>query len=67
MSKQDRETTSPVIPGQCPVCGAPRVQAHRPFCSERCKTLDLHRWLSEAYVIPGPTVPEERPTDEEAD
>jgi endogenous inhibitor of DNA gyrase (YacG/DUF329 family) len=25
----------------------------RPFCSERCKLLDLGNWLSGAYSIPG--------------
>lgn len=24
-----------------------------PFCSERCRQIDLGRWLSEAYVLPG--------------
>ena len=23
-----------------------------PFCSERCKTIDLGRWLDESYAIP---------------
>ena len=27
-----------------------------PFCSERCKWVDLGRWLGEAYRIPGPAV-----------
>lgn len=36
----------------CPICGKPAAEASRPFCSERCKALDLHRWLSGAYVIP---------------
>ncbi len=27
-------------------------QATQPFCSDRCKDLDLHRWLSGAYAIP---------------
>ena len=31
----------------------------RPFCSERCKLLDLSSWLDGEYVIPG------RPTDGE--
>jgi len=25
-----------------------------PFCSERCRTIDLGRWASGAYVIPSP-------------
>ena len=27
-----------------------------PFCSDRCKWVDLGRWLGEAYRIPGPAV-----------
>ena len=41
---------------KCPQCGAtvPWTPASRwrPFCSERCKTLDLGAWASEAYRIP---------------
>ena len=36
----------------CPVCGKPVDAAHRPFCSDRCRKVDLNRWLSEAYRIP---------------
>lgn len=38
--------------GKCPVCGKPTEQAHRPFCSDRCRKVDLNRWLSESYRIP---------------
>jgi uncharacterized protein len=27
---------------------------HRPFCSERCRLLDLGNWASERYCIPSP-------------
>jgi endogenous inhibitor of DNA gyrase (YacG/DUF329 family) len=37
----------------CPVCGKPVVAQHRPFCSRRCADVDLHRWLSGRYLIPG--------------
>jgi endogenous inhibitor of DNA gyrase (YacG/DUF329 family) len=37
---------------KCPICGKPAEGASRPFCSDRCKDLDLHRWLSGAYAIP---------------
>jgi hypothetical protein len=30
---------------------------HRPFCSERCRLLDLSAWTSERYRIPGDPVP----------
>ncbi len=36
----------------CPVCGKPVDAAYRPFCSDRCRKVDLNRWLSEAYRIP---------------
>jgi endogenous inhibitor of DNA gyrase (YacG/DUF329 family) len=42
----------------CPICGeraAPRpANRFAPFCSERCRWVDLGRWLGEAYRIPGP-------------
>lgn len=37
----------------CPICGKPSVQAFHPFCSSRCAQIDLNRWLSGTYVIPG--------------
>ena len=40
----------------CPHCGAPtpwsESNPHRPFCSERCKLIDLGQWASEGYRIP---------------
>lgn len=40
----------------CPQCGknAPWDSAnpYRPFCSERCKMIDLGAWASESYRIP---------------
>jgi hypothetical protein len=38
---------------KCPICGKPATEASKPFCSERCRDVDLNRWLSDAYVIPG--------------
>jgi uncharacterized protein len=37
----------------CPICGKPAIEASRPFCSERCRDVDLNRWLSNSYAIPG--------------
>jgi endogenous inhibitor of DNA gyrase (YacG/DUF329 family) len=36
----------------CPICGKPATEASRPFCSERCRDVDLNRWLSNSYTIP---------------
>ena len=37
---------------RCPICGRPTDPEFRPFCSRRCRELDLGRWLSGAYAIP---------------
>jgi len=48
---------------RCPQCGAPVEWAPasrwRPFCSERCKVIDLGAWASEAYRVPAEEGPEE--------
>lgn len=36
----------------CPECGRPSERATYPFCSPRCKAIDLNRWLSGGYAIP---------------
>jgi endogenous inhibitor of DNA gyrase (YacG/DUF329 family) len=38
---------------KCPICGKPAADAFRPFCSRRCADVDLNRWLSDVYVVPG--------------
>jgi endogenous inhibitor of DNA gyrase (YacG/DUF329 family) len=43
----------------CPICGKPSTQQFHPFCSGRCADIDLNRWLSGAYVIPGDTSPDD--------
>ena len=37
----------------CAICGKPQDPKLRPFCSKRCKDLDLARWLTGGYAIPG--------------
>jgi uncharacterized protein len=37
----------------CPICRKPATEASKPFCSERCRDVDLNRWLSNSYAIPG--------------
>ena len=48
----------------CPQCGKPVAwgpeSKWRPFCSERCRLIDLGQWFSEEHAIPGePTEPAE--------
>lgn len=35
----------------CPICGKPSVNGHRPFCSKRCRDIDLGRWLRGVYRV----------------
>lgn len=41
---------------KCPTCEKEHVydgsSPHRPFCSERCKMIDLGAWANEEYTIP---------------
>ncbi len=42
---------------KCPNCGAEtRAEGnrYRPFCSRRCKLIDLGAWLGEEYTISSP-------------
>jgi len=43
----------------CPICRKETYWAGnpcRPFCSERCKLIDLASWIGEEYTIPGDKV-----------
>ena len=46
-------TAAPRPRGRCPICGRPPSDKTRPFCSPRCRDVDLNRWLTGSYVIPG--------------
>lgn len=47
----------------CPTCAAKvnwvPENSFRPFCSERCKQIDLGAWAEEKYTIPAVNLPEE--------
>ena len=39
----------------CPICRrAPANEKYKPFCSKRCADVDLQRWFSGVYAVPGP-------------
>jgi endogenous inhibitor of DNA gyrase (YacG/DUF329 family) len=42
----------------CPICGQPGNLEQHPFCSRRCADIDLGRWLTGQYVVPGPSLEE---------
>jgi endogenous inhibitor of DNA gyrase (YacG/DUF329 family) len=58
---------------RCPICGSELDVAEdfgpRPFCSFRCKKIDLGNWLAERYTLAEPSteaVVADEPTDTEA-
>jgi endogenous inhibitor of DNA gyrase (YacG/DUF329 family) len=60
--------THPVVEPKivrCPACGGDSVyatsNAYRPFCSERCKNMDLGAWASESFRLPTEAPPDEQP------
>jgi endogenous inhibitor of DNA gyrase (YacG/DUF329 family) len=44
---------------RCPICRKEvgLRDPYMPFCSERCKTIDLGNWSAEKYVISSPAEP----------
>ena len=46
---------------RCPICKKPvnRTNADFPFCSDRCRTIDLGKWASGDYVISSPVTDSE--------
>lgn len=46
---------------RCPTCQKPvawkQSSTFRPFCSERCRLIDLGEWANEEKVIPGQELP----------
>ncbi len=53
-----------MIHGKCPTCGKAyeiaKLDALKsfPFCSDRCRLVDLGRWIDGAYAIPDKGQPE---------
>lgn len=51
----------------CPACGGPSLYVpanrFRPFCSERCKQIDLGAWADERFRVP--TTPPTDPAESE--
>lgn len=52
---------------KCPQCGKAvpwsAASPWRPFCSERCKLIDLGAWASESHRIPGAALPPTHPDE----
>jgi endogenous inhibitor of DNA gyrase (YacG/DUF329 family) len=48
-------------PQTCPICRKPSAERFRPFCCARCADIDLGRWFTEGYAVPGK--PDDVPPD----
>jgi len=60
----------PTVP--CPTCNRPvawtEASKWRPFCSERCKLIDLGAWAAERHTVPGePLTDDSTPSRDDAD
>jgi len=53
-------------PMLCPICGSrvPADDPNMPFCSDRCRLIDLGNWASEKYVISSGSPSELEETDD---
>jgi endogenous inhibitor of DNA gyrase (YacG/DUF329 family) len=48
---------------KCPNCGKPvewKDNPSRPFCSDRCRLVDLGRWVEGEYRVPGEAIPSDQ-------
>jgi len=54
----------------CARCGATTTSGPenrwRPFCSERCRLIDLGNWASDQYTVPGASAPGPKDEPDEA-
>ena len=61
----DSGKTAPQRVVKCPQCGGKSIYTpgnpYRPFCSERCKALDLGAWASETFRVPDQTPADDQP------
>lgn len=54
----------------CPRCGGPSVwegNEFRPFCSERCKLIDLGAWANDEYKLPTQDAPQQNKSSQNED
>jgi len=54
---------------KCPICKKTIVPGDEffPFCSERCKIIDLGNWASENYVISTPVQPSDSESENDSE
>ncbi|MDA7980993.1 MAG: DNA gyrase inhibitor YacG [Pirellulales bacterium] len=70
MSSSDFSGQSEARARRCPICGTMFLGGHSkalPFCSSRCRTIDLGRWLGEGYSVPSNPLDDELDSEEMGD
>ncbi len=50
---EERKLLEKELKTNCPLCEKKGLRAFRPFCSKRCKNIDLGHWFTGRYSIPG--------------
>jgi endogenous inhibitor of DNA gyrase (YacG/DUF329 family) len=60
----DKEAKAAHKSRPCPICSSPSTYKYRPFCSNRCADVDLARWLSGRYAVPGGDADEDEDGDQ---
>jgi uncharacterized protein len=54
---------------RCPTCGREvewsEQSKYRPFCSDRCRLIDLGAWFAEEHAVPGEPVADESEPESE--
>lgn len=69
MTNTGNTPSSPAKVVTCPTCAGDSIYAasnpFRPFCSERCKNIDLGAWANEDFRMPTTGLPEDQLTDDE--
>lgn len=53
---------------KCPICKKEiqKADPEFPFCSERCRVIDLGNWAMEKYRVPGPPIDQPRLSGDDA-
>ncbi|QIL69883.1 DNA gyrase inhibitor YacG [Diaphorobacter sp. HDW4B] len=63
MSQNETTSATPPKHVKCPTCGGDSLYSpanrFRPFCSERCKMIDLGAWGNEDFRVPAEAPPED--------
>ena len=70
MNREDaKDAKSRLGSPRCPSCRGPAAERGQnptfPFCSERCRLIDLGNWLGESYRIPTAESPDEHSVEDE--